>query len=225
MKKGLLAAIAALFCSACTGSLFDSDLPVPMSYVIASAPPGSITGVPATQADISIGRPDFAPGRDSDRIAVLKGRHLDYYRGARWGGRTAEVVQSMLVSSMNDQGLFRSVTAEQARVATDYMLDVEVRHFEASYPNDIPEAHVMIMGRLVRVVDRKLVTTVSGEARVPAAAERMAAVAQAFEAASQKVALELARQTAIAVAEDVPVLREARGDLDLPRPENETQPE
>lgn len=228
MKKGLLAA-AALLCSACTGSLFDSDLPVPARYVIASAPPGSLSGVPTTPVDISIGRPDFAPGLDTERIAVLKERQLDYYRGARWGSRSVEVVQSMLVSSINDQGLFRSVTAEQARVATDYMLDVEVRHFESVYAsegaNGGPEAHVMFIGRLIRVVDRKLVTTVTGEARVPATAERMAAVTQAFEAASQKVALDLARQTAVAVADDVPVLRKARGEVGDTRPQNETQPE
>lgn len=221
MRTGLLAATAALLCSACTGSLFDSDLPVPMSYVIASAPPGSLTGLPTTQADVSIGRPDFAPGLDTDRIAVLKGRQLDYYRGARWGGRSVEVVQTMLVSSMNDQGLFRSVTAEQARVASDYMLDVEVRHFESTYASGTPEAHVMIIGRLIRVVDRKLVTTVTGEARAPASEERMAAVSQAFEAASQKVALDLARQTAVAIANDVPIFRKAHGQS----AENETQPE
>lgn len=225
MNKALLAAAAALLCGACTGSLFDSDLPVPMSYVIASAPPGSLTGVPTTPADVSIGRPDFAPGLDTDRIAVLKGRQLDYYRGARWGGRSVEVVQSMLVSSINDQGLFRSVTAEQARVATDYMLDVEVRHFESTYASGRPEAHVMIIGRLIRVVDRKLVTTVTGEERAPAAEERMAAVSQAFEVASQKVALELARQTALAIANDVPILRKAHGEISDTRSENETQPE
>lgn len=224
---GLVAAAVVMFCSACTGSLFDSDLPVPMSYVLASAPAGSITGVQATQVDVSIGRPDFAPGLDTDRIAVLKGRQLDYYRGARWGGRSVEVVQSMLVSSLNDQALFRSVTAEQARVATDYMLDIEVRHFESDYGGEsasgTPEAHVMIVGRLIRVVDRKLVTTVTSEARAAASAERMSAVTQAFETASQKVALDLARQTAIAIANDAPVFRKAHGDEG--RPENETQPE
>lgn len=216
MSKGLLAAVVALFCSACTGSLFDSDVPMPARYVIASAPPGSITGAPTTHADLSIGRPDFAPGLDTERIAVLKGRQLDYYRGARWGGRSVEVVQSMLVSSLNDQRLFRSVTADQARVASDYLLDIEVRHFESDYANSGanggPEAHVMIIGRLIRVVDRKLVTTVSSEARVAATAERMLAVTQAFESASQKVALDLARQTAIAVADDAPVLSKARGE-------------
>ncbi len=219
MKPGLLA-IAALSCAACsTGSLFDSDTPVPSGYVIAPAPAGSATGAPVTQVDLSIGRPDFAPGLDTDRIAVLKGRNLDYYRGVRWGGRTVEVVQSVMVGTINDQQLFRSVTAEQARVANDYMLDLEVRHFEANANGTMPEAHVMIIGRLIRVVDRKLVATVSSNAEIAASEDRMAAVAAAFESASQKVALDLAQQTATAVAADQPTLRKARGESGNVKPE------
>lgn len=214
MRTGLVAAVAALSCAACsTGSLFDSETPVPSAYVIAPAKPGSLTGVPTTQVDVSIGRPDFAPGLDTDRIAVLKGRQLDYYRGVRWGGRTVEVVQSMLVATMNDQQLFRSVTAEQARVANDYMLDIEVRNFEADYAGAaIPEVHVAIIGRLIRVVDRKLVATVTSESRVRSTEESMTAVSAAFESASQKVALDLAKQTAVVVADDQPTLRKARGE-------------
>lgn len=219
-RLGLLGVVAALSCAACSSSLFDSDLPVPSSYVLASAPAGSVGGAPKTAVDLSIGRPDFAPGLDTDRIAVLKGRQLDYYRGVRWGGRSVEIVQSMLVSSLNDQQLFRSVTAEQARVANDYMLDIEVRNFEVDHANGpLPEAHVMIIGRLIRVFDRKLVTTVSSDARVASREERMTAVAAAFESAAHKVALELARQTAVAVAEDQPTLRKARGETDQTSPE------
>jgi ABC-type uncharacterized transport system auxiliary subunit len=109
--------------------------------------------------------------------------------------------------------VFRSVTAEQARVSNDYIVDVEVRHFEADAGGSkIPQVHVMIICRLIRVVDRKLVTTVSSEARVPATEESMTAVAAAFESASQKVALDLAKQTAVAVADDQPNLRKARGE-------------
>ena len=213
MNKGLLVIALAFACTACTGSLFDSELPTPVGYVIAPVPAGSLSGAPTTQADVSIGRPDFAPGLDTDRIAVLKGRQLDYYRGARWSGRTVEVVQTMLVSSMNDQKVFRSVTAEQSRVAGDYMLDIEVRHFESDYVRgEIPEAHVMFIGRLIRIVDRKLVETVSSDARVPAKQDRMTSVAEAFEAAAQKVALDLARQTAVAIAGDQPALSKARGE-------------
>src|SRR5688500_4385542 len=67
--------------SACsTGSLFDSDTPVPTNYVLSPAPAASET-TSAAPADISVSRPDLAPGLDSDRIAVLRGRLLDYYRG------------------------------------------------------------------------------------------------------------------------------------------------
>jgi len=214
MRTVLVAVVAALSCAGCsTGSLFDSDMPVPSAYVIAPAPSGSLTGAPTTAVDISIARPDFAPGLDTDRIAVLKGRELDYYRRVRWGGRTVEVVQSMLVATMNDQQLFRSVTAEQARVANDYTLDVEVRHFEAEYAQGaIPEAHVSIIGRLIRIADRKLVATVSSDVRARATEDRMSAVAAAFESAAQKVSLDLAKQTATVVADDQPNLRKLRGE-------------
>lgn len=213
MKTGMVAAVAALSCAACTSSLFDSDMPVPSAYVIASAPAGALTGAPTTPVDVSIGRPDFAPGLDTDRIAVLKGRNLDYFRGVRWGGRTVEVVQSMLVATMNDQKLFRSVTADQSRVANDYTLDIEVRNFEADYTQGaIPEAHVNMIGRLIRVADRKLVATVSSDARQRASEDRMSAVAAAFESAAQKVSLDLAKQTATAVADDQPNLRKVRGE-------------
>jgi cholesterol transport system auxiliary component len=214
MRTVLVAAVAALTCAGCsTGSLFDSDVPVPSSYVIAPAAAGALTGVPATPVDLSIGRPDFAPGLDTDRIAVLKGRNLDYYRGVRWGGRAVEVVQSVLVGSWNDQNIFRSVTAEQARVANDYIVDVEVRHFEANTADgQAPEVHVAIIGRVIRVADRKVVATLASEARERAAEDRMGAVAAAFESATQKVSLELAKQTATVVAEDQPILKKVRGE-------------
>ena len=71
--------------SACTGSLLETDLPPSAIYVIAPAPAPPLQGA-ALPVDLSIGRPDVAPGLDTNRIAVLKGRRLDYYRTARWGG-------------------------------------------------------------------------------------------------------------------------------------------
>ena len=194
--------VTTLACSGC-GSLLDSKLPVSTSYVLASAPAAS-TGVTRSDADLSIGRPDMAPGLDTERIAVLKGRQLDYYRGAQWGGRTTEVVQTLLVESFEDQQLFRSVTEEQSRVSSDYVLDVSVRDFQAEYAseNDAPTAHVTILGRLIRVSDRQLVQTFAATAQSRASDNRMGEVAAAFETAAQKVVLELAQKTATAIAGD-----------------------
>jgi cholesterol transport system auxiliary component len=207
----MLKRIASTFCvlaiiAGCsTGSLLDSELPVPTSYVIAPLPPAaSATQSAASQTDLAIGRPDVAPGLDTSRIAVLRGRELDYYRGVQWGGNTLEVVQSLLVSSLQDQKLFRSVTSEQARVASAYMLDSEVRDFQAEYSagRNAPAAHVTIIGRLIRISDRALVDTIAASARRDAADNKMGAVAAAFEAASHQVAQALAREVAAAVARD-----------------------
>lgn len=203
--------LAALLALAGCGSLLDTELPPSVNYVLAPAPPAQSTA-PVTQADVSIGRPDLSPGLDTQRIAVLKGRQLDYYRAAHWGGTAVEVVQTLLVNSLEDQRLFRSVTTEQARVAGDYVLDVEVRDFQAEYAsdNEAPTVHVNMMGRLIRVVDRELVASVTAEAKSRATDNRMGAVVAAFEAAAQKVAVELAQKTATAVAGDATKLAELK---------------
>jgi cholesterol transport system auxiliary component len=209
--KGLIVATLAALCAGC-GSLLETDMPPSASYVLAPAPASS-AGVAKSDADLSIGRPDLAPGLDTERIAVLKGRQLDYYRGAQWGGRAVEVVQTLLVDSFENQQLFRSVTAEQSRIASEYVLDITVRDFQAEYAgdNDAPTAHVTILGRLIRVVDRQLVTTFAATAQNKAADNRMGAVAAAFETAAHQVVLELAQKTASAIAADAQKLEAAGG--------------
>ena len=206
----LMLSVAGL--TACsTGSLFDSDTPVPTNYVLAPAPAAAET-TNAAPVDISVSRPDLAPGLDSDRIAVLRGRLLDYYRGVRWGTRVIELIQTLVVDSLEDQKLFRSVTAEQARVAGDYVLDLQVRDFQAEYADraDRPVVHVALVGRLIRIIDRELVATVSSEARSEAEEERMSAVTAAFERASHEAILDLGKQAAAVVNGDADTLRAAR---------------
>jgi cholesterol transport system auxiliary component len=201
----------AVFIGGC-GSLLETKLPENTSYVLAPAPASS-TGVTRSEVDLSIGRPDLAPGLDSERIAVLRGQQLDYYRGAQWGGRMAEVVQTLLVDSFEDQQLFRSVTSEQSRVASEYVLDVSVRDFQAEYTNDnsAPTAHVTIRGRLIRVVDRQLVDTFAATAQSKSSDNRLGPVAAAFEDAAHQVVLELAQKTATAIAADAQKLQAAGG--------------
>jgi cholesterol transport system auxiliary component len=205
MKQALWRAVltVTLLASTGCGSLLETDLPMSTSYVLTPAP-ASPTGIARSDADLSIGRPDLAPGLDTERIAVLKGRQLDYYRGAQWGGRMTEMVQTLLVDSFEDQQLFRSVTSEQSRVAGEYVLDVSVRDFQAEYAgsSDAPTAHVTILGRLIRVTDRQLVETFAATAQSKANDNRMSDVAAAFESAAHKVVLELAQKTAAAVAAD-----------------------
>src|SRR5262245_24954148 len=92
-RPGPMALMLTLLLAGCTGSLLDSELPPATSYVLAAAP--AAAGGTATQSDLSIARPDVAPGLDTPRVAVLRGQQLDYYRGAVWGGSTSSIVQSL----------------------------------------------------------------------------------------------------------------------------------
>jgi len=197
--------LAAFASASCGGSLFESDIPVPSHYILAPAPAAqSATASAASAIDLAIGRPDVAPGLDTARVAVLRGRQLDYFRAAQWGGSVTETVQAFLVNTLQDQKLFRSVTAEQTRVSGTYLLDPEVRDFQAEYTDgkSAPDIRVTIIGRVIRIGDRRLVDTISATSVQAAADNRMRAVAAAFEAASQQVALELASTAARVVAND-----------------------
>lgn len=207
-SKSILGGVALLIATTLVGcgmgSLLDSELPVPSSYVIAALPPATQrTQSEASQVDIAIGRPDVAPGLDTPRIAVLRGRELDYYRGVQWGGNTLEIVQALLVSSLEGQQLFRSVTSEQARIAGAYMLDSEVRDFQAEYGRgEAPTVRITIVGRLIRIADRALVDTIVATATRAAADNRMTEIAAAFEAAAHEVVRTIAGDAAAAVARD-----------------------
>lgn len=205
LQAVLIVPVACVLAACNTSSLLDSDLPVASQYVIAPLPPAATRAQStASQVDLAIGRPDVAPGLDTSRIAVLQGRQLDYYRGAQWGGTTLEMVQALLVASLQDQQLFRSVTSEQARVAGAYMLDPEVRDFQAEYTpgKNAPDVRVTLIGRLIRIADRALVDTVSATALQPASDNRLSAVVEAFEVAAHEVAKKIANDTAAAVAQD-----------------------
>lgn len=194
-----------VFAGCSTGSLFDSDTPTPTNYVLASVPPAaSAIQSRASTVDVAVARPDAQPGLDTRRIAVLTGRQLDYFRRAEWGGSVTEVVQSLLVSSFDDQKLFRSVTAEQARVSSEYVLDIEVRDFQAEYAAEgaVPQVRVTMIGRVIRIADREMIASLAASSLQPSDSNRMGEVAAAFEAAAQKVALELAGKTAQAISTD-----------------------
>ncbi|HEY5810698.1 MAG TPA: ABC-type transport auxiliary lipoprotein family protein [Povalibacter sp.] len=204
----------ALAAAACGGSLFESDLPAPTYYVLKTpAAAAQATASPASSIDLAIGRPDVGPGLDTDRIAVVRGNQLDFYRGALWGGTVLETVQTFLVGAFQDQQLFRSVAAEQSRITADYLLDIEVRDFQAEYgAGAAPAAHVTLVCRLIRIRDRQLLDTITTTASRPASQESMSAVAAAFEAAMQQVSLDLASKTADRVARSAQQTQTAGAD-------------
>jgi cholesterol transport system auxiliary component len=198
--KRLMVVITLSLCG-CTGSFFESKSPVPQVYVLAAAAPAAEGE--ALKIDIAIGFPSTAPGLDTERVAVLRGANqLDYYSGAMWGDSAPHIVQYLLVSSLQRSNKFHSVTSEQARVAADYVLDIDLQDFQAEYDaQSQPTAHVTLAVSLLRIKDRKLIGNWRISAAVPASNNRLSAVIEAFQAASQQVAAQVGASAAAAIGE------------------------
>jgi ABC-type uncharacterized transport system auxiliary subunit len=196
-----LLAFSALL-AACVGSLLESKQPVDTIYVLAPPPPA--TSGEALPIDLAIAPPRLAPGLGTARIAVLKGRELNYYSGARWGSDLSQLTQHFLVRTLEGQGAFRSVAPTDMRIAGEYVLDVEVTHFQAEYTGTAAAAaHVAYTGKLLRVADRSLVDTIATDITIPAATNRLSAVIAAFEQAAQRASAELGEKVAASARADL----------------------
>jgi cholesterol transport system auxiliary component len=196
-KRTIALGAVLLSVSACTGSLLKTNLPVATTYVLAAAP-ATTPGEAVLTADLAVSQATATPGLDTDRIAVLhEARRLDYYLDTQWGAALPQVVQAMVVGSLQNQKWFRSVTSEQARVNTNYWLELEVRDFQAEYASDdaAPIVRVTLVGSLIRIKDRKLLAVEPATITVTATENKLSAVVAAFESAAQQAALSLGRQT------------------------------
>jgi len=188
------------------GSLLDTKIPVPTTYVLHAAPKSENASQAPVMVDIAVTQPTATPGLDTERIALLRDQNqLDFYAQSQWGAAVPAVVQAVIVGSLQNQKLFRSVAAEQARTAGQYLLDLEVRDFQAEYQGGgAPIVRVTFVGALIRIKDRKLLEVLPVSVTVHAEKNRMSDVVAAFEAAAQQAAVSLGEQAARVVAVNMP---------------------
>ena len=199
-------ALLCLLLGGCSSGFFETKIAVATVYVLAPAKlDSSVSSAAPLDVDLAIALPVAAPGLDTERIAALyDARRLDYYKDAQWGALAATVTQSLLVTTLQNQKLFRSVTPEQARVSATHVLDVQLQDFQAEYAagKSNPSARVSMTASLIRLKDRKLLASFPIGAAVDADANRMNAVIAAFEAAAQQVALRVGERTAATLRVD-----------------------
>jgi ABC-type uncharacterized transport system auxiliary subunit len=201
----VLSAVSLLLLSACTSGLLETKIDPPTTYVLAPLPVAD--GKNSSTVDLAVGVPTPAPGLDTERIATLHAaRRLDYYQNARWGATAASVMQSLIVASLQNQQVVRSVTPEQARVNATHLLDLQLRDFQAEYASEgaMPTVRVTMIATVMRLKDRKLLASFPVTASVPAQENRLDVVVAAFESASQQAIAALNKQTVAALANDTP---------------------
>ncbi|MGA8709284.1 MAG: ABC-type transport auxiliary lipoprotein family protein [Steroidobacteraceae bacterium] len=182
----LLSGLLAL--TACFSGL-NSKTPAQQRYVLQL--PATLTPEPEARAAPAMGavqvmRPAVAPGLATEGIAVLRsGARLDYYSNARWAADAPSALQSLIIESLRHAGRFAMVEAEGGPFASQYLLSLDLTHFEARYGADGPPTiEVELVASLGRRSDRSMLRSFTAHSDVRAQADRMQAVIAAFEQAT-----------------------------------------
>jgi ABC-type uncharacterized transport system auxiliary subunit len=199
--------------TACTGSLFQSKVVPPSTYLLSAAPRSSAAGSPASAAaaapapvaaDLAVLRPHVRAGLGTDRIAVLyPDRRLEYFADARWSGPLDDVVQDLAVQAFRNGARLRHVSSDASAFESGYWLEIEVADFQAEYAvaGAPPTINVRLLARVGSAGDRNVLGSSTAAARQTATDNRLTAIVDAYERAVDAALAEIVEGTSRTLTE------------------------
>jgi cholesterol transport system auxiliary component len=196
----LVALSCALLLAGCSGGLH-SDSPATQVYVLRAAMhPAS--DVAQANVSLHVSRPMAEAGLDTDHIVLVQSEHrMSYFTGSRWPANLPAMVEGLTVDALRSSGVWSTVQDSNSVFASDYLVQIVIRRFEADYSasTSAPEVHVVLDCTVGRRIGREVVGSFLAEGSVTAAENRLSAVVAAFETAANQALAQIADRTAQAV--------------------------
>ncbi len=179
----LLWSATAFLLAGCSGMIGPG--PAPQLYVLHPAL-GPISGVKDAVWQLAVAQPSAPQSLDTERIALeLTPETMDYYANSAWQDRAPAIVQRALLEGFENSGKIAAVARDTQGIRADYLLQTDLRSFEARYeaPDTAPAVVVDIAAKLLRTSDRNIVAALQSRHTAPAAANSVTAVVAAFDTA------------------------------------------
>jgi len=154
----------------------------------------ALSDAPKVDWGLAVARPDVADIHDTQRLALQRGQTMDYYADAQWTDSTPRLLQSLLVEAFEKSGRIAAVARDNGAVRGEYILESEIRHFEAQYDsgNPAPNVVVDIEAKLLTLPGRVVVATRDSSHQVRATQNSVPAVVAAFNQATGEALEEIA---------------------------------
>lgn len=184
-----MAVLVASVLSGCSGgsSLFSKGPPPTYDLLAARYFPHRV-GHPRGQLIVT--EPTALAAFDADKIVVRpQPGETAALNDAQWEDRLPKLIQARLIQSFEHASWLRRVGRPEDKIATDYVLVSEVRHFEISVADQ--SAVVEIAAKIVRERTGRIMSARVFRAVVPAASMRGEGAVSALNEAFAKVAIEL----------------------------------
>lgn len=179
----LLAVLLGLAVTGCGGILAEA----PKRQLYRVEPTLALPGrLPHVSAQLLVGVPAAPAGLDTTRIALSRSAvSLDYFADAEWTDRAPLLVQAALVDAFEKSGAMDAVARDSVGLRADFVIETELRDFEAVYdsPNGPPRVSIGLTAKLIKIPERKIVTQVSVTRQAAAAANDIPDVIRAFDEA------------------------------------------
>ena len=137
-------------------------------------------------AQLAIAAPYAPAAIDTARIAMSRSpTSLDYLADGDWTDRAPPLVQTALIEAFENSKAFKAVGPDSLDLRPDYVIEGDLRHFEAVYDSSTgaPFAWVQIAVKLVRVPQHTILAETLISARQPAATNATPEIVLAFDGA------------------------------------------
>ena len=158
--------------------------PVPQLYVLRPQVPAT-TG-PRVNWRLAVASPDAVASLDTPRIALMRSATtMDYFANAAWTDRLTLILQRQLIQAFDTTGRITSVDRDTSGLEADFVLQTEVRDFQARYdtPDGAPQVVVSIQAKLARMPQREIAANVNATQQATAGANEINSIVVAFNQA------------------------------------------
>jgi cholesterol transport system auxiliary component len=169
-RQLLLGAVSLVLLAGCGGDILGPGK-APQLYLLRPEF-GPVDG-PAVPWALDVETPGAADMLNTSRIALFNPpARMDYYANASWPDQLPDLIQSALVQAFERSGRIAAVAPDSAGLRSDYMLETEIRDFNAVYdvPDTAPKVKIRIMAKLVRSRGRSIVQSREFSAQTDAGA-------------------------------------------------------
>ena len=203
--------------SGCSGLLHSDDPPVQM-YLLRAAVSPTLAATEQAQAldvarsaagasanappSLQIPRPQADPGLATELITLVQSDHrMDHYAGSSWPAALPDVVETLAIDTLRASGKWSAVHDAPSPFTADYLLQINIRRFEADYTSggEAPKVHVTLDCTIARRIGRELLTSFAAEGVADAEANKMSAVVAAFEKAANMALATMAQRSSDAI--------------------------
>jgi cholesterol transport system auxiliary component len=143
--------------------------------------------LPKVDWQLVIGTPVASADLDTTRIALTRSPGVvEYFAKGAWADNAPILLQDKLIESFEASGAIVAVGRDAVGLRPDYVLQSELRDFQAEFAGDVPSAHLRLAGKLVRMPDRRIIANITIEQKVPAGGGSLPEIVDAFDRAASE---------------------------------------